>query len=319
MSLNNSSPKKADVVATSGAGENELDKLTLLTFDVKAEKDDVTITDIAVAVAKSGTGGATASTTVYLFEGSTELDNTTIGGNTAIFTDFDYVVPKDTTKTLTVKADIRNANGTVSYFTASASTTGTSALVTENSDGDSVTESGSATGYAIGVRNAGPVVTLTSKSITTTGVQVGGTSPSTSTMTAKFNLKIVATGGAVTFGTVASGTPAFASSTSGFLVYVNGASASTFLGYGTSTSWTFPSACSTSGLNNSCTLSEGNSMDVEVSFLTQGRTTNSTAVASGLYSVGMEGVAYRDAAGTAYTLNFMSGESDWRTGEISFP
>jgi hypothetical protein len=199
-----------------------------------------------------------------------------------------------------------------------ASSTG---MVAENSQGNTLTtayKSGTATGYAIGIRNAGPVITLTSKSITG-GNQTGGTaSPSTSTLTAKFNLKIEAVGGAVMFGTVASSVPAFASSTSGFLVYLNGASVSTFLGSATSTSWTFPSTCQTSLLTNSCSLSEGNPIDVEVTFITQGRKTDGSAVSSGLYSVGMEGISY-NVGGTGYTLSFMSGETDWRTSDVSFP
>ncbi|HEY4511887.1 MAG TPA: peptidoglycan-binding domain-containing protein, partial [Candidatus Paceibacterota bacterium] len=38
VGLNTSSPKKQEVMATAGANENEMDKLTVLTFDVKAEK-----------------------------------------------------------------------------------------------------------------------------------------------------------------------------------------------------------------------------------------------------------------------------------------
>ena len=39
-----------------------------------------------IAVAKAGTGGATASTTAYLYEGSTLLANATVGSlNTVVF------------------------------------------------------------------------------------------------------------------------------------------------------------------------------------------------------------------------------------------
>src|SRR3989344_1546662 len=41
LSLNTASPKKTDIVATAGASENEMDDVTLLVFDAKAEKDDV--------------------------------------------------------------------------------------------------------------------------------------------------------------------------------------------------------------------------------------------------------------------------------------
>lgn len=325
MSLNSSSPKKQQVVATSGTNENELDKLTLMVFDLKAEKDDVTVTDINIEVAKSGTGGATASTTVYLFEGSTELDNATISGTAATFSDFDFVVPKDTTKTLTVKADIRNANGTVSTFTAAASTTGV-AITSENSNGDSVTESGSATGYAINVVNVGPEVTLVSKSITTNNAPQSSTANtfSTSTLTATFNVKIKALGNSIELGTVASGSPVFASSTTSFKVYRNGVYDGTVDASATTTSYTIPSTCSTSGLTNSCSLAENAEVTIPVTFLIQGRdngAANGAAHAAGLYSIGLEGLQYTATGVTsgATTVDFMAGDADWRTAEVSFP
>ncbi len=321
MSLNSSSPKKNDVIATAGSSENEMDKLTLLVFDVKAEKDSVEITDMVINVSKSGTGGATASTTVYLFDGSTELDSASLVGTGAAgsffnFADLDYVVPKDTTKTLTVKADIRNANGTVSNFTASASTTGDSAIVTENSKGDSVTESGSATGYQIGVRNVGPEITLVSKSITTSGVPQtsGSNNPSTSTLTANFTVKIKAVGGALMFGTSqATSSPLFSSTTS-FSIYRNGSAVTDTSSAATSTSFTIDSICTTSGLSNSCSLAEGSEITVPVTFGLQGRNAASTPLTSGLWSIGIAGINWN-----GNVSNFMSGENDWRTTDVSFP
>lgn len=315
MSLNSSSPKKNDIFATAGASENELDKATLMVFDLKAEKDSVKVTDIAIAIAKAGTGGATASTTVYLYDGSTELDNASVGaGTTAIFSDFDYVVPKDTTKTLTVKADIRNANGTVSNLTASASTTGTSAISAENSLGTTVTPSGSATGYQMGVRNQGLQVALVSKSITTAGVpQVLGSTPSTSTLSASFSLKVKAVGAAQMLGLTQATSSPLLSSTTSFQIYRNGAVVTDVGSAATSTSFTVDSICTTSGYTNSCSLSEGTEVTVPVSFQIQGRN-SAAALTSGLYSIGI-GAVY--ASGN--TINFMASENDWRTSDVSFP
>ncbi len=319
LSLNSSSPVKQDVVASSGTNENEMDKLSLMSFDLKAEKDSVLVTDLQVAIEKTGSGGANASTTVYLFEGSTELDNTTISGNTAIFSDLDYTVPKDTTKTLTVKVDVRSANATVANFVAYATTTG---ITAENSKGDSVGashKSGSATGYQIGVRNVGPEVTLVSKSITTSGVaQTNGSPVSTSTLTATFNVKVKAVGGDLMFGTAASGTPAFASSTTSFKVYRNGSYDAALGSAATSTSYTTPSGVTTSGLTNSFTLSEGNEVTIPVTFQINGRNDAGTALTTGLYAVGFEGLQYV-ANGSVGTINFMAGEADWRTADVSFP
>ena len=286
---------------------------------MKAEKDSAKITDMNIAVAKAGTGGATASTTVYLYEGSTLLANATVGSlNTAVFSDLDYTIAKDVTKTFTVKVDIRNANKTISNFTASASSTG---ITDENSVGDSVTDSGTATGNQVGVLSVGPEFTLVSKSITTNGVpqdNVSGTaSISTSTITATFNIKVKAVGAALVFGTTqaTSTTGAFVSSTTGFTVFKNGSSDATISSNATSTSITFPSTCTTSGYTNSCQLAEGSDVTVPVSFQLQGRTTASTVFSPGLYSFGIAQLnwVYDNSAGGTYGTTFMSGEADWRT------
>ncbi len=325
ISLNSSTPKKTDAVCTGGSSENECDKLSVLVFDMKAEKDSAKITDMNIAVAKAGTGGATASTTVYLYEGSTLLANATVGSlNTAVFSDLDYTIAKDVTKTFTVKVDIRNANKTISNFTASASSTG---ITDENSVGDSVTDSGTATGNQVGVLSVGPEFTLVSKSITTNGVpqdNVSGTaSISTSTITATFNIKVKAVGAALVFGTTqaTSTTGAFVSSTTGFTVFKNGSSDATISSNATSTSITFPSTCTTSGYTNSCQLAEGSDVTVPVSFQLQGRTTASTVFSPGLYSFGIAQLnwVYDNSAGGTYGTTFMSGEADWRTSEVSFP
>lgn len=320
MSLNSSSPKKNDIFATAGSSENELDKATLLVFDLKAEKDDVLVTDIGIDIDKTGAGAATASTTVYLFEGSTEIDSASLvstgaSGSFFNFSDFDYTIPKDTTKTLTLKADIRNANGTVANFTASASTTG-SALVTENSNGDSVTESGSATGYTQGVRNQGLEVTLVSKSVTTSGVPQtsGANNPSTSTITANFSFKVKAVGAAQLIGLTQATSSPFISSTTSFDIYRNGSVVTDVGSNATSTSFTVDSICTTSGLTNSCSLSEGTEVTIPVSFQLQGRKSTGADLTSGLYSFGINALYV-----SGNTINFMDGENDWRTADVSFP
>ncbi|MEK7117956.1 MAG: hypothetical protein AAB861_04285, partial [Patescibacteria group bacterium] len=328
LSINTSSPKKNDVVVTAGASEDEMDKLALLVIDLKAEKDDVKITDMGIDIDKSGSGGANASTTVYLFEGSTELDSASLVGSGASgsffnFTDFNYVVPKGTTKTLTVKADIRSANGTIANFTANASTTGTSAMVSENTKGDSVTESGSATGYQIGIRNVGPEFTLVSKSIVTNDApQKSGTTTnvSTSTLTVTFNVKVKALGGAIEFGTNQSTTSPFVASTTGFGIYRNGVVVTNVGSVSTSTSITIPSTCTTSGFTNSCSLAEGAEVTVPVTFRIEGRDSTGGVLTTGLYSIDIARINWTNpTAGTVNNSTFMSGEVDWRTADVSFP
>jgi len=326
ISLNNSSPKAQDVVAADGTGDNELDKLTLLTFDLKSEKDAITLQDLVVRLTYAGNGTATA-TTVYLYEGSTELDNASVSATSATaasasFTDLEYVIPKDSTKTLTIKVDIRTADGTAR--TVLAAITAGADVTPENSIGDTITETGSATGYAMSVRNSGVEVSLVSKSLTTSGVpqSSGSTTFSTSTLSATFNVKIKAVGNDVLLGTVASTTgtntsPVFAALNS-FQLFKNGIASDIVLagGAATTTSFTIPSGCTThSTLANTCTLAEGSEVTIPVTFQVPGRTNASGAHTSGLYSVELQRVNW----GAGNYSDFMDGQIDWRTSDVSFP
>jgi hypothetical protein len=324
VSLNSSTPKRQDVVCASGSGENECDKLAILTFDLKAEKDNVLVTDMIIGAVNSGsTSGAATVATAYLFDGSTELDNAAISGGQATFNDINITVDKDTTKTLTVKVDVRTANGTVENITGYASTTLANVDVTaENSVGDQVTATGSATGNAIGIRDAGPEFTLVSKSITTSNTPQGSNlAGATSTLTASFTVKVKAVGGDVLLGTVSSGTPMFnlaGGSTGSFVVYKNGV-AVTSLSNSTSTDYTIPSTCASLG-SDSCLLADGSEVTIPVTYLIQGRTaTVGTAAASGLYAIGLENINWVSPATVLSASTFMSGDTDWRTSAVSFP
>ncbi|MEK7669352.1 MAG: peptidoglycan-binding protein [Patescibacteria group bacterium] len=321
LSLNTSTPKKANVVCTGGSGENECDKLSVLVFDVKAEKDSVKITDWTLGVTKTGSGAATASTTVYLYDGSTEIANATanaLGG--VVFSDLNYIIAKDVTKTFTMKVNIRDANTTIANFTGAASSTG---ITDENSKGDSVTDSGTATGNAIGVLNIGPEFTLVSKSIVTNDApQKAGTTTnvSTSTLTATFNIKIKALGGALEFGTNQSTTSPLVSSTTGFGIYRNGVAVTNVGSVSTSTSITFPSTCTATGYTNGCQLAEGSEVTVPVVFRIEGRDSTGGVLTTGLYSLDIAKLNWTYAAsGAASYSTFMSGETDWRTADVSFP
>ena len=325
ISLNNSSPKAQDVVAAEGSGDNELDKLALLTFDMKAEKDDVTLNDLVVRLTY-GTGGTATATTLYLFDGSTELDSASVSATSATeasatFSDLDFVISKDSTKTFTVKADIRTADGTVRTILAAVKATGVAADVdVENSLGDAVVETGSATGYAMSVRNAGVEISLVSKSVTTSGApQSSATdSYSTSTLSATFNVKIKAVGNDVVLGSVASATPVFSATgaTNSFQLFKNGVASTISVagGAATTTSYTIPSTCTAFG-TNSCTLAEGSEVTIPVTFQIPGRTDASAAHTSGLYSVELQAVNW----GNGSASTFMNGEADWRTADVSFP
>ena len=228
--------------------------------------------------------------------------------------DTDYIIPRDTTRSLTVKVDIRDANGVAATFVAAA-TSGSPR--TENSEGTTITPTGSATSEGVTIRNVGPEFTLLSKSITK------GTTPeqnnlSTSTAQGQFTVRVKAVGGDIMFGTVASGSPMFGSSTTFFKAY-KGGSASTLL-VSSSTSFTTPSGSSvvSTGLTNSFTLQEGNQVDIPVSFIFEGKTTAGVLIPTTSYAIGLEQINWVGPSG-ADSSTFMAGETTWRTSEISMP
>src|SRR3990167_937390 len=330
LSINAASPLATDIVAADGAASDELDRATLLVFDLRAKKDDVKVTDVVTQITKGLTGTATASTTAYLYEGTTEIDNATVGSNgVATFADNESVISKDTTKTYTVKVDIRSAGAASSSLSA---TTSSSGITAENTTGSSVTVSGSATGNTQYVRKIGPIFTLVSKP-TITGIGVPQNSEtnnkSTSTLQAKFVVRMTAVGGDIMFGTAASGTALFANNaaaasngTHSFVLYFN-STASSSLTNGLSATTTDYAVSSGGGLvdngTNTFTLNDCSSVDIEVTHSFQGRLGNPppTPLASGQYSVGLEYINWVNAGIKA--SNSMAGKTEWRTSSKSFP
>lgn len=310
---NSSSPSSGDVVASDGSGNNELDKLPLLTFNLTAKKDDVTVTDLAVGI--TAARGIASSTTVYLYEGDSEIESATVdsgAGGYAVFTSDElFTISKDSTKTLTIKIDVRNAVSSAAEIFATASSSG---ITAENSQGDTVAVSGSATGETQYVRNVGPVFTLINKSVersVSTDNQI-----STTTSKATFTIKVKAVGSSITFGSVASTAPMFGSSTPYFVTYVNGA-AQTLL-VASSTDYSIPSSgVTTSGLDNSFTLAENNEVEIPVSFTFISKTAAGTNALTGSNSVATALERIRWAG--AQTTTFMAGDTDWRSSSITMP
>lgn len=317
ISTNTATQKTVDVVAAEGSDETQYSKLPVLTFDLKAEKDSVMIKDLTVDITKSGTGGATASSTVYLYEGSTEIDNASYSSGSALFSDIDLTVNKDSTRTFTVMVDVDGANGTVSQIAADVDTAD---VVSENMAGDSITESGSATGETMYVRNLGPIFALVSKSATRTSLSSNDTSGiATSTGTGKFSLTIKAVGGDISFGSAASTTPAFATtSTTVASVYRNSVAngtvaANTAGGTTAKVSYSTPSSGVTVS-GETWTLQEGNTvtLDVEYQVTVAGSEANS-------YAFQMNGVRWYTTTTGQQTSTSMTDKADWRTSSVSLP
>jgi len=190
ISKNAGSPDQGYVNADS---TGKADKVTLLIANVKAEQDNIKLTDLTANITVSGAG---TSTIAYLYDGSTLVDSATISGTTAAFADFSWTVPKDTTKQLTVKADITGATTTIT--TAISTITNVALTIAEGSDGIALGDGRktvSASGNTISILKAVPVFTLTSATATKV-VGVSGVSSTTADMNIKFTVK--ALGGDIT-------------------------------------------------------------------------------------------------------------------------
>ena len=329
ISLNSNTPNTQQVICASGTDGDECDNLEVAKIDFKAEKDNVTVTDFVLDLVRGGTLTTATATTAYLYDGSTlvgsaSLIMTTTAAGTYTFSDIDWTIPQDTTRTLSVQFDIDDAALAAVTFVASTDANDTTA---ENSISDTVTATGSADGRTITIRNVGPELTLLSKPIVTNGVPQSSATNllSTSTLTAKFNVRVKALGADLYLGKVASTTdatqgPAFndTGTTNSFTLYKEGAASS--VNNATSTSYTIPSTCVDSTPAQTCTLAEGSSVDIEVTYLVPGRTAAGVVVTSGLYAVGLEKFNWAPAStGAIQSTTFMAGLTDWRTADVSFP
>ncbi len=307
VSTSGSSPLTGEVIASNGSDEDELDGLVLLAFDVKAEDDDVTITDLTATIANSGSA---TTTTAYLYAGSTLVGSANVTGTTAVFDDIDYVVSENSTKTLTLKVDVRDAATSATTFSISALS-----ITAENSEGDTATVNGSASGNTISVRKVGPQFSLVSKSISKSAT-ASQNNTSTSTVSADFVVRITAVGGDLYFGTQS------ASSTFAFQTYVGG-TATTLL-VASSTSYDVPSSGAgvvTAGLSTgqAFKLQEGASIDLPAHFIFEGRTTAGALVSTNTYAVGLENIKWSNTGSDTQTSSFMAGRTEWRTSSVTLP
>ena len=190
-SLDSSSPVAATVIAADGANQNEADKVTTLVFNVKATKSDITITDLtATTTGTAVTAGEIA--TAYLYDGATELDNSSVSASgVSTFNNLTIDVAKDSTKTLTIKVDVRNASSSALTVTSMVDG-GADGITAENANGDNVAnQSGSATGNQLQVQSAGAVYTLVGTP-TLTKTAIGNTA--SSSYLASFTFDIAASG-----------------------------------------------------------------------------------------------------------------------------
>jgi len=311
LSTGANTPLTQEVVAATGAANDQADKVSLLTFDIKASKDNVTLTDLVATITSTGGTAATASST-YLYVGDTLVGTASLALGTATFSDINVPISKDTTKTFTLKADIQNANTVQTTFVASVASGG---MTAENSAGDSITggnRTGSATGNSILVRSDGPMFSLVSKTLTYAGAS--GLAGGTTTAKASFVIRANAVGSDVYFGTQA------ASTTFSFGTY-KGSVLTTLLD-ASSTSYVIPSnGVVTSGMTgaNAFKISENGTADISVDYLFENRTAAGVLLGTDAYSVGLAGINWSLTGNTVTASTFMAGKTDWRTSTVTMP
>lgn len=321
-SVNSANFKSADVVASNGANNDELDMLSLLAFDLRANKADIELTDLDITITNSSPTNAT-TTTVYLYDGSTLIQSESVGASgVASFDDIDNVIiAKDSTKTLTVKVDVREADATATTISAAVTS-----ITAENNQGTTVTDSGTPSGENFIVRSIGPVFSLVgTPTMTRTSVSSNDTSGvATSTGSANFTVNVTAMGGDIVFGSVASTTTMFgtngsATTTATWLaLYKNGASVgaindSDAAGTTAILSYSIPSSGVTT-VGESFTLAKNNSVQIPVTvqFTIAGSSANT-------YAVQINGFRWQNATTGQQTSSSMTNKSEWRTSAVSLP
>ena len=218
LSTNSATPLTGAVIANGGSLNDEADKVTVLVFNLKAEKDSIGVTDILASTTINAAGNNASTTSAYLYDGSTLVASAAVLANgTVAFNNISgvegYVIAKDTTKAFTLKIDLRKQSTTPGTLAATVLANGVSAV---NSQGVNITNiTGSAVSNALYAQKAGPVFALVGTPSVSKSV-IGQTASST-----------FSTG--FTFNVTAQGTDVSIASSSAFVigVYVNNAQVAT--------------------------------------------------------------------------------------------
>ncbi len=312
VSLAPSSPLTNSVPVTDTVNGQIL-QVPILTFNVNAQNDTLHLRQVRVNVTGTASGNSATTTTVYLYNGSTQIASASVVAGVATFSNITNgtagaSIPAGTTVPFTVKADASGVTAGSLTVAASLNTSGTTIL---NSQDGTVTISGSASGNTQTILGKGPAVSLVSSSINKT--TTSSTNVSTSTLSATFNIQVQAVGADVMMGTQASTSPAFV-----FGVYQNGAAVSwSSLAVASTSSFALPTGVVDNG-SNTFTIPQNTTVTIPVTVSFQGRTTAGAALSFGNYSIGLERVNYV-VSGTASGLTFMSGQTAWRTTEQVLP
>ncbi len=185
LSLNANSPKLGYIFGNTTATTSDV---VLGSIDFKGENRDTTIKTLKVTM----TDAATIASAVKLYDGSTLLASVAGANGEITFSNLAILIAKDTTKTLTLKADLKPiAGGLIGGSILGTITANASKVVAVDSNDDVATiTAGTIATKALTAYVKAPVITLVSTNIVKT-TQAGSSDIADATIT--FN--ITATGG----------------------------------------------------------------------------------------------------------------------------
>jgi len=171
--------------------------MIILTFNLKAKNQDVTITDLPVSFLVTGIADVNmAVQTVKLMKGDTVLKSKTVSGTgtyaSVTFDGIDTTIDQDSTETYKVVATIKKFSGTFGAGdTVYASTTGAhSAWDVADANGDDVTPSSSVTGGT--VTFTGSAITATLSGTPSSSKTVGTLAGDADKMNGSISFKVAA-------------------------------------------------------------------------------------------------------------------------------
>ena len=195
LSLNANTPKKRNII---GDSNQEITGATLMTFDLKANKDDLIVDEILDV----DFGASQIPATAYVVDDGgnvigTISPSTTVEDND--FTELDYTISKGTTKTLSVKIDDTLAAPDANHESDDDEKTYTVAIGSgkvgfTKTNGTTGTSTGTATSNAATIYAEGPVFAITGIATENTQAPYAGAS---STLSATFNINVKAENGDV--------------------------------------------------------------------------------------------------------------------------
>ena len=154
--------------------------------------------------------------------------------------------------------------------------------------------------------------TLASRSINYSVEEIGGLS--TTTVEARFNLRLKAVGGDIYFGLPASDMPSFAAIDDFFVIYKDGLSQRA-LSVASATSYVYPTGAVTSGAGPlNFYIPEGNEVLLPVTFYFRDRYVNGQLIPAGNYSVKLNKIRYSNNQGRTWKTTILS--LDWVTASV---